>query len=350
MVMIKILDNIQKYLFFWVLAVFVVGLSFVYFFGGFTFTPLICLVAALVMIYPSLVPLAFNKLPESAKNYPIIIASVVVNFVIFPMIAYIVGHMFLVDEPVLRLGLILLALLPGGGMVTTWAMKTKADMPTTIGIVIVNLLVAIVAVPFGLSFFMNHFMLDQGVENAETMCVVEQATNGLSSCEFGGEGITPLKIALPIVMIVVIPLVFAYVTQKIIIKRKGQKYFDKTKRNFGEFSNAGLLIVLFMLMSLENNIVIFEQSHLLWQIFVPLLLFYILGVGIVLFLYRIFHNKSIGRAFLWGSYLRYITLALGIAISLVFQDERLTIITLVVILSYFIQIPMSFVLSHYLQK
>jgi ACR3 family arsenite efflux pump ArsB len=348
--LIKILDNIQKYLFFWVLAVFVAGLSFVYFFGGFVFSPFICLVAALVMIYPSLVPLAFNKMTQSAKNYKIIMASVIVNFVIFPMIAYIVGYVFLMDEAVLRLGLILLALLPGGGMVTTWAMKTKADMPVTIGIVIINLLLAIVIVPFGLSFFMNHLALEEEMTQLNNVCVVEQTTGGLSSCDFGGSGITPIKIAVPIVMIVVLPLFLAYITQKIIIRKKGQKYFDKTKKNFGEFSNLGLLIVLLMLMSLQDNIVIFEQSHLLLRIFVPLILFYAVGLGVVLIVYRVFNNKAIGKSFVWGSYLRYITLALGIAISLVFQDERLTIITLVVSLSYFIQIPLSFVLSKYLLR
>ena len=54
----------------------------------------------------------------------------------------------------LQLGLILLVLLSGGGMVTTWAMKSYAGMLTTIGIVIINLLIVIVAVPFGISFFM----------------------------------------------------------------------------------------------------------------------------------------------------------------------------------------------------
>ena len=135
--MIKLLDNIQKFLFFWIASAIFAGLAVVYFFGGFKFTPIICLIAAIVMIYPSFVPLAFDKLPASMKNYPVIITSMVINFVVFPFLAYYIGGIFLEQEPVLRLGLLLLALLPGGGMVTTWAMKSHADMPTTIGIVII---------------------------------------------------------------------------------------------------------------------------------------------------------------------------------------------------------------------
>ena len=320
------------------------------FFGGFKFTPVICLVAAIVMIYPSFVPLAFDKLSVAMKNYPVIIASIVINFVVFPFFAYYIGGIFLEQEPVLRLGLILLALLPGGGMVTTWAMKSHADMPTTIGIVIINLLIAIVAVPFGMSFFMNHFALDKAPIVSETMCVVEQTTGGIASCDFGGEGISPMKIALPIYVIVVIPLIVAYITQKVIIKRRGRKYFNKNKKNFGEFSNFGLLVVLFILMSLENNSVIFDNPGILIDIFIPLALLYAVGISIIILLYRTFYDKGVGKAFIWGSYLRYITLALGIAISLVFQDERLAVITTVIVLSYFIQIPSSFILAKFLKK
>lgn len=357
-----ILDNVGKYLFFWIVAIFLLGLTNVYFFGGFTFTPLICVVAALVMIYPSLVPLSFDKLPASLKHYPVILMSVFVNFILFPILAYTIGALFLADEPVLRLGMILLALLPGGGMVTTWAMKSKADMPTTIGIVIVNLFVAIIAVPLGISYFLHAF--DLGTPDAENAlhntsntlnapyenCVVEQVTNGLATCDFGGGGISALKIALPIFVIVIIPLLAAYGTQKFIKHKKGEEYFANIKSYFGKFSNLGLLLVLGLLMSLENNKIIFENPMLLAQIFVPLTILYAIGLGMILLLRKLFPNPGVNKAFVWGSYLRYITLALGIAISLVFQDGRLATITTVIIVSYFIQIPSSFVLAKFLQK
>jgi ACR3 family arsenite efflux pump ArsB len=353
--MIKLLDNIQKNLFYWIMGTIIAGLLVVQIFGGYKFTPIICIVAALVMIYPSFVPLAFNKLPSAMKNYKVIIISIVINFVVFPFLAFYVGEVFLIDEPVFRIGLMLLALLPGGGMVTTWAMKSKADMSVTVSVIITNLLVAIVAVPFGLSFFMQHFGLDksQNVENpisGQEICTVEKTTKGIASCDFGGEGVTPGKIAVPIFVIVVIPLLAAYATQRVIVKRRGRKYFDRVKDNFSNFSNLGLVIVLFALMSLENNKVIFENPKIIIDIFIPLFIFYLLGLMSTLAVYRIFVNKKVGKAFVWGSYLRYITLALGIATSLVFQDESLSVITTVIVLAYFIQIPSSFMLVKFLQK
>jgi len=359
--MFKLLNSIEDNLFYWIMGAIIAGLAVVQFFGGYKFTPAICILAALVMIYPSFVPLAFSKLPAAMRNYKIIAASVFVNFIIFPIAAFYVGEIFLEDEPVFRLGLILLALLPGGGMVTTWAMKSKADMSITVGIIIVNLMVAIVAVPFGLSFFMNYFELDKGQSAAyvaieqsagtgQEICAVEQGTKGVASCNFGGDEISPMKIAVPIFVIIVMPLLAAYITQRRLIKKRGRKYFKSIKKNFSRFSNLGLVLVIFVLMSLENNSIIFENPKIIVDIFIPLFIFYAIGLAVVLFLYKFFKNKKVGKAFAWGGYLRYITLALGIATSLVFQDERLAPIMTIVVLAYFIQIPSSFVLAKFLRK
>ncbi len=350
----KILDNIQKNLFWWISASIILGLAQVKIWGGLNFTSLICLLAAVFMVYPSLVPLGFNRLKDSVKSYKIILLSVLINFIFSPLLAIGLGYFFLQDQPALWTGLILLSVLPGGGMVTTWALKSKADMPTTIGIIIFNLLLAILIVPFVISTTMAK--LDSNLENnfvrsasSGESCVAEQMTQGVASCGLGGS-ISPFKIALPVFFIVVIPLILAFFTQKTIIKFKGQEYFNKIKSNFGKFSNLGLIIVLFLLMSLNNNLVIFDQPIIIIKLILPLFIYYGLTLGLVIFIYKFFLNSDKGKSFIWGSYLRYITLALGLGISLIFQDERLSMITIPIALSYFIQIPSSFWIAKYLEK
>ncbi len=372
------LQIIQKNLMLFIILAMVLGLTNVQIFGGFEFTPLICLLAALVMIYPSLVPLDFGKIGEVKKHWRIMLISVVLNFVLAPLVAYWISGIFLIDNPAMRLGFVILALLPGGGMVTTWALKSKSDMMTTVGIVLLNLLLAVVLVPFGISFASGRLDLGQSGQlvspsdttsentfgqqqinikakylnekNNQEECVVEKITDKKASCAFSRGGITPMKIIIPIIFIIFFPLTLAFITQKILIKYKGQEFFNKKKKTFGAFSNFGLLIVLFVLMSLKNNATIFEQTDLLLKIFIVLLLFYGITFTVAYFLYKKFYNNSQGKALLWGSYLRYITLALGLAISLVFQDESLAPIILVIVLSYFIQIPSSFLIVKLLRK
>lgn len=346
---LKFLGNIQKYLFFWVTGAIVLGLLEVLIFGGYPFNPLICLLAALIMIYPSLVPLSFDKLKEAIKRYDIILISVFLNFVLAPLLAVIIGYLFLSQDPLLWLGLILLSLLPGGGMVTTWALKSKADMPITVGIIFFNLLMAILVTPFAMSFALNKIGGGALKKTDETICAVSEISSGMTSCGLGG-GVTPIKIALPVFFIVVIPLILAYFTQGILKKKKGEEWFNKKKKFFGEFSNLGLVIILFALMSLENNYVLFEEARLIFKSFVSLVLFYFSTLFVALLVYKKFFNNSIGKSLVWGSYLRYITLALGLSIALIIGDSSLSGMIIIIASSYFIQIPTSFWLNKYFKN
>ena len=347
---IKLLDNIQKYLFFWITGAIMLGLLQVLFFGGIPFSPSICLLAALIMIYPSLVPLSFNKIKNIFKKYNIILASILLNFVLSPFLAVLFGYIFLQNYPALWLGLILLSLLPGGGMVTTWALKSKADMPTTVSIVFINLLLAILITPFALSFAFNRLGASVFDVVKEKSCGLSEASSGVVSCGLGGGGVSPLKIALPIFFIIVVPLILAYFTQKIIKKKRGNEYFEKKKIFFGEFSNFGLIIVLFILMSLESNSILFAEPQLVFKSLIALFFFYLVNLFAVLFLYKKFFNTADGRALAWGGYLRYITLALGLGISLIYGNSNLAEMIIIIVLSYFIQIPISFWLASYFNK
>jgi ACR3 family arsenite efflux pump ArsB len=346
----KILNNIQQYLFFWILSAIIIGLATSHFFGGYGFSATICFLAALFMIYPSLVPLDFNKLTHAFKNKKIIVWSILFNFVLSPVLAIILGQIFLSDFPSLRLGLFLLALLPGGGMVTTWAYKSKTNMLTTLGIVFTNLIVAIFAVPFGVAWAIEKWSTKVIIPTGSEVCMLDQAFGGLLSCGASIASISPAKIIGPIVLIVIIPMILAYLTQRVIKARKDEEYFEKAKSTFAKISNVGLVIVLFILMSLKENAILFERMDWIIKAIVPLVIFYGVNLMVVWLAYKKYFFNEDGKALVWGAYLRYITLALGLAISFVYQNPELVSMIIIIILAYFIQIPSSFWLARKLQK
>jgi len=342
----KFLVQIEKNMMWWLLGVSVAGIIFSKFGGGIAFSSLICLLAALVMIYPSLLPLDFSELKKVHRNYKIISLSVFVNFIISPLLAYILASIFLNDYPALKLGLILLSILPGGGMATSWALKTRAQMGVVIGIILVNLLVASLVAPFVISSSMNSVKNQLAAQQVDGQCAVETVTAGAADCFFGGaNGVSPLQIALPIVVIIVFPLLLAYYTRETIARKKGREYLLAQRGLFKNLSNIGMLIVIFVLMSLKANAVVFDNWSLLLRAIVPLLLYYISILGIAYWSFGKFAITEIGKAFAWGIYLRYITLALGLATSLIFQDESLSVMVIMIMLSYFVQIPFSFFLA-----
>jgi hypothetical protein len=62
------------------------------------------------------------------------------------------------------------------------------------------------------------------------------------------------------------------------------------------------------------------------------------------------NNKKEGLAFFWGSTLRYITLILAFISAIAISDQSYTIIIVIVISAYLVQIPASFWFSKYLKK
>lgn len=335
---------VQKHLFWLILSAMLLGLLFLKLTGGYNFTPALCALAALIMIYPSLVPLDFDKIKEIGHFKKLIFLSIMINFLVAPLLAVLIGWLFLSHEPILWLGLILLSILPGGGMVTTWAYKSKANMPLTVGIVFANLLAAVVLVPFYLTIAINKLTTLPG-QLSNQSCVLEPVTKGAVNCLFDGSGgVNPLKIALPILIIIIIPLLLAYFTQKYFKKRSDSNTLIQIKQKFAAFSNLGLIFMLFALMGIRQNKIIFERPDLLVKALVPLIIFYAVSLIISLKLYR-YKQGPDGRALAWGTYLRYITLALGLAISLIYQNPDYSLAVIVVILAYLIQIPSSFWLA-----
>lgn len=108
-------------------------------------------------------------------------------------------------------------------------------------------------------------------------------------------------------------------------------------------------MIVFVLMGIKQNIIIFEQPNLIFSSFIPLIVFYFFSYIISMAVYR-YRGGSEGRAMVWGTYLRYITLALGLTTSLIYQNSSYSVMAIIIILSYLIQIPSSFLLIKILNK
>ena len=346
---LALLNLVQKRLFFFILVAVAAGLGFGYFTGGIAFSPVLCLFAALIMIYPSLVPLPFHRLRVGFSAYREIGISLFVNFVVSPGLALLFGAVFLTEYPEFRIGLLLLSLLPGGGMATTWTLRSRADMPTSVGIILVNLFASVFAVSLLLPVSMDRLAPPTLSVSDGTVCVFGETTGGALSCGLGGaDGLGMFSLALPMVVIAIVPLILAYVTCTLIVRRKGTEYLESVKGRFGSAGNLGLVVVLFLLMALGSNQALVEHPELLLRVAFPVVLFYAGLLAVSLLVAGRTRRTPRGKALVWGSFLRYITLALGLAVSLVYQNPVYALAILPVAFAYFIQIPASFWLERYL--
>ena len=419
--MINIIKNILSFisnkLFYFIFASIILGFLNLKFFGGFEFSSSICFLAALIMITPSLIPLNFSFLRQSQKSIPrkiysstkntdkkVIALSFVLNFMISPLIAFTIGKIFFSDNKELFLGLLLLSLLPGGGMITTWALNSKSKMSLTIKIIFYNMLFAAILIPFftknfipisstnpidttintnintntestffgksaqnNTNFGINFDEIFKKNENSnsiidivnkeknlqkESGCVLSEISGGYVSC---GQSDNAFSNILPVIFtIIIFPLILSYLLQRFFIKIWKDKKFKDNKKYFAYFSNLGLVIILFIIMSFKNNIIIFEKPQIFFNSIIPILLFYISTFSISFFIYKKYFestiNKSAGISLFWGSTLRYLTLALAFVTAISITDPSYTIIVVIIIISFMIQIPSSYLFSKYFKK
>lgn len=109
-----------------VVSAIVLGLGFGYVTGGFAFSSLVCVVAGVFLVTPSLFKFDTHDLKLIGSHMPTFGRNVMINYLILPAIALVIG--FASRDIGIAGALFLLALLPGGGMVMMW-IKTSGANP-----------------------------------------------------------------------------------------------------------------------------------------------------------------------------------------------------------------------------
>lgn len=269
---------------------------------------LLILPLTFALVYPMLVTLDFSSLTKKA-NYKLQITTQIINFVLFPVIAYALGYVFFKDQSFLRLGLLLISLLPTSGMTISWTVMAKGNINGAIRMVIIGLLLGAFLSPFYITFFL------------------------------GAEVDVPvIDIIKQVLIVIFIPLLGAFITQKLIIKKYGQQTFkQKIKPVFPLFSTFFVVIILFVAMSLKADILVNNPSILL-DIIVPLLIFYALMMSISILIARVLFNRSDGIALVNGTLIRNLSLALVIIMS-AFPDAGIA--ALLIAIAYVVQVQIA---------
>jgi len=303
-----------------ILAVMVLGLLNAYFLGGIPFNLGICAAASFLMIYPMFINVKVGDVVEIKNHKGAVALSLGINFVLSPLLAWGLGRLLLPDQPYMALGLMLLSLIPTSGMTATWTERSKGNLKVALSIIAVSLLVVIAALPVVLPRIAGDLM-----------------TAG------------PFFILQRIMLVIVIPLVLGDVTRRLIVAKKGQEYFKSKKPLFSGLSSTGLLLVLFLIMSLSANRMVLSNPRLVLSALVPLVTYYAVMFGSSTLLTRGL-DHGVATAVVFGTSVRYLALALGIAVPLLGSGSASSLVVFVVALAFFVQVPASSLYSRWLVR
>lgn len=284
-----------------------------------------------LMIYPMMLKIDFGTILNVRKKPKGLILTLIVNWLIQPFSMMFFAVLFLkyifssfIPGPLANeyiAGAILLGAAPCTAMVFVWSYLADGSAEYTLVQVAVNDLIVIV-------LYAPIVMLLLGVTNLK----VPYATVFLS-----------------VVLFVVIPLVFGYITRKNLIKRRGKEWFEKKFLHiFKDVTVVGLLLTLIIIFSYQGEKILSNYIHIL-LIAVPLTIqtFFIFGIVFVAAHILKLPYKIAGPAAFIGSS-NFFELAVAVAISLFGLSSGATLATVVgVLVEVPVMLTIVWIVRHY---
>lgn len=255
------------------------------------------LFGTIIMIYSTMVGLNLKEL-TSLKGSKVLGYSIIINFIVIPLVAYGLGRVFLEDYPLMFAGLALSALLPTSGMTISWTMFQKGNVPLAIKLTIFGLILGSILTPWYLLVMVGQYVDIAIVDTMKT-----------------------------IFFVVFVPLLLGQITYKLLLKKYTVEQFKKEiKPNLAPLSIWAMLYVVFVSISMKGSMIV-ENLQLIALALVVLLLFYGINYVISTFTAIKWLNRADGIALVNGTVLRNLSIAIGLAATS-FGAEAALIVTL----------------------
>ncbi|HIP28174.1 MAG TPA: hypothetical protein EYG82_03260 [Sulfurovum sp.] len=294
-------------------------LGFVYgsYTDGFIFSSKICLFAGLALIMPSLFKFELSHVKLVWEHKSVLIKGFFVNYLILPIFALVIG--FMTGDFGIASGLLLIAVLSGGGMVMHWIKRSGGDTSFGFLLLFINL------VFISLSLLMLHLFATYSAGYFDV-----RYDDKISISRYTEE---------VMVFLIVIPFIVSRVVRYI-------KPLLTMILNYRKYiSHISIFIILFYLFGLQSSqrlVDVYDfEPELFYISFIAVFVFYMLTFFVSKLIYNMDSPQE--RAAFWHSVTRYLTLALVIA---TFSSRTFGVSMLLPIMfAYVVQIPLSVIIS-----